>query len=98
VVYIEYGTHEYWPSEKWSYEYVPKHGGDSYKYLTANPQNLGEVEHPRINEAEIILRFNGYWGAYGNHNDPPPGPALHKTWVWPATSTLRCIIPDKSFE
>jgi hypothetical protein len=66
VVYLEYGTHKYWPTDKWSYQWAPKHGGDSsYQYLTGIPPNLGEVEHPLTEEAPIILRSNGYWGAVG---------------------------------
>jgi hypothetical protein len=98
VSYIEYGTHENWPSDIWSYQWAPKHTGNSYHYLSANPPNLGEVEHPRGDHAEIILRFNGRWGGWGRKANPPPGPTLHRSWIWPAGSKLRCRIPESSFQ
>ncbi len=60
IVYVEYGDHEFYPSqfgyvcrgwtpfgtETWC---TPTHNGDDFyrRYLTANIPNLGEVEHPR---------------------------------------------------
>jgi hypothetical protein len=91
VVYIENGSHEFFPSELWRYYGSPNHNGKSYSYLTAKPPNLGEVENPlqETKSANIVLKFNGYWGTYGNHNDPPPGPSLHKNWTYPASSSIR---------
>ena len=105
VVYIEYGGHASWPSEFWDYFGAPKHDGDSHTYLTALPPNLGEVEHPLSDDAQVILQFNGYWGRYagpgvgeGFKNDNSPGAALHWSWLWPFDSMLRQSIPANSFE
>jgi hypothetical protein len=83
VVYIENGSHEFYPSENWTYYGSPNHNGKSYHYLTSTPPNLGEIDYPlhETDEADVVLWFNGYWGAYGNYNDPPPGPVLHKNWT-----------------
>jgi hypothetical protein len=94
VVYIENGTHEFFPSPAWSYYGAPNHNGDAEHYLTSTPPNLGEVEFP-LNEdraTNIILRYNGIWGTFNNNNDPPPGPILHKNWLWPASSSIRWLI------
>ncbi|MEO6315063.1 MAG: hypothetical protein ABIU63_07605 [Chitinophagaceae bacterium] len=94
VVYIENGTHEFFPTEKWKYYGAPNHNGESFNYLTNTPPNLGEAEFP-LNEdraAQVILKFNGFWGTYGKYNDPPLGPILHKNWLWPATSSVRWLI------
>jgi hypothetical protein len=95
VVYIEHGAHEFYPSEYWDFYGAPNHNGKSYHYLTATPPNLGEVEHPlkEAAGAEIILKFNGYWGAYGKANTPAQGPALHQNWLWPASSSIRWQLP-----
>jgi len=103
VVYIEHGTHEFWPSEYGYFEAMPKHGGDSYRFLTAPPPNLGEVEHPRNLLSGVIMLFNGRWGAFSRSlgtfdTSPPPGPALHLEWHWPAGSPLRARIPVDDFE
>lgn len=94
VVYIEYGAHEFWPSEYWSFDFAPKHGGDFYSYLTSTPPNLGEVEHPlsETEASEIILKYNGKWGAFSYSNDPPEGPPLHDQWTWPADSSIRWLL------
>lgn len=87
VVYVEYGTHEFYPSQHWDYYAAPKHTGDSpHSYLTSTPPNLGEVGHPlkETAAASIILHYNGYWGAYSRKNAPPPGPVLHQSkWTQP---------------
>jgi hypothetical protein len=82
VVYIESGAHEFYPTERWSFYGAPKHGGDSFHYLAAAPPNLGEIDHPLAETpaAFAILRFNGLWGTWGNHNTPQPGPPLHLNW------------------
>jgi hypothetical protein len=102
VVYIENGSHEFWPTEKGVF-YVyqlgvaignaPPHGGTdvAHRYLTQSIPNLGEVEAETIatSEAEIVLRYNGSWGAFSRLNSPPPGPPLHTEWTWPANSVIR---------
>jgi len=102
VVYIEYGTHEFWPTEHGAYRaywqgieigQAPPHKGDdvNHRYLTEAPLNLGEVEGIRFPNiaAEIILKFNGFWGTYNHKNTPPHGPPLHTEWTWPAKSKIR---------
>ena len=93
------GAHEFWPSPFWEYTGAQKHGGDDVQdsYLTETPPNLGEVEHPLSEDpfANVVLRFNGYWGTYSRElkvaftNNPPPGPPLHFSWTYPASSSLR---------
>jgi hypothetical protein len=90
VAYVENGSHEFWPSEFWSYAAAPKHTGDSaHAYLAEVPPNLGEVEYPLSAYAAVILRYNGFWGAWSRENHTPPGPPLHTEWLWPANSTIR---------
>jgi hypothetical protein len=76
---------------------MPKHGGDSqYFYLAATPPNLGEVEHPleETEAARIILRYNGYWGAFSHNDDPPPGHPLDFEWTRPPTSSIRWLLTN----
>ena len=87
VVYIEKDGHEFWPFPEGNYKAVNKHRGDGIAFLTAyvpRKINLGELSHP-LNKNEIILRFNGYWGAWhhGAFGYPPPGPTLHCQWKFP---------------
>lgn len=82
VIYIEHGAHEFWPSQHWSFYGAPKHNGLGYRYLTDPPLNLGEVGHHTNEAANLILHYNGRWGAYGNNNGPPPGPPLQSPWLW----------------
>jgi len=111
VVYIECGSHEFWPSPYWNFIFwlteteagfeakAPSHDGDSHAYLTRDVPNLGEVEHPADLKARIILWYNGRWGAFASYKqDPPPGPALHREWTWPPRSALRASIPEDDFE
>jgi len=106
VVYVEAGAHEYWPSEHWGYIYwlggvdyrSPNHNGDDYSYLSKNIPNLGEVENPADENAKIIMRYNGRWGAWGRKNSPPPGPVLHWEWTWPPNTTLRPQVVNDAFE
>ncbi len=97
VVYVEHGGHEFWPTEAWGYQDAPNHNGAdmAHSYLTSAPPNLGEVEHPltEVAEALLILRYNGHWGAYSNNNSPPQGPPLHNQWTWPASSSIRWLLP-----
>lgn len=98
IVYIEHGSHEFFPSEYWNFYGAPNHKGDDadHTFLTPTPPNLGEVEHP-LNEtsgATIILQYDGFWGAYNHDNTPPMGPALHQEFQWPGTSSIRWLLPS----
>jgi hypothetical protein len=98
VVYIEYATHEFWPTTEGSETLTPNHNGDGTSFLTAAPPNLGEVESP-LNEyahAKELMRFNGYWGACCIVNWSPPGPALHTEWTWPASSSVGYLVKDQA--
>ena len=99
VVYIEHGTHEFFPSANWNYYAAPNHNGRSHQFLTSTPPNLGEVEHPFQEDpaAMIILKFNGYWGAYCKANCSPPGPPLHENWAWPSSSSIRWQLNNLTF-
>jgi len=99
VVYIENGSHEFWPTESGKVGttiatetfFTPLHNGDDREnsYFTDTPPNLGEVENPlpETNAAQVILQYNGYWGCYNLANPPPPGPTLHTEWTYPFNST-----------
>ena len=94
VAFVEYGSHEFWPTSHWSAEGAPAHPGDdaAHSYLTQNIPNLGEIEHPLGAEAVVILGYNGSWGYINTDNNPPPGPALHKAWNWfaPLRTPISC--------
>jgi hypothetical protein len=99
VVYIEYATHEFWPTTAGSKHGVPNHNGDGTSYLTATPPNLGEVEAPLSEYAHAaeLMRFNGFWGACcPGVLWAPPGPTLHKEWTWPASSSVGWIMIDQA--
>ncbi len=90
VVFVEYGAHEFWPSANWGAGGAPAHPGDDaqHSYQTHNIPNLGEIEHSMGDEAAILLSYNGSWGYVNTDNNPPPGPALHKTWNWFAPNRM----------
>ena len=93
VVYIEYGAHEFYPTEYWKFLLAPNHDGTDiqHSYFCAVPPNLGEVEHPLLEYegATLIMQFSGYWGAFSSlKNKPGPGPSLHAQWTYPASSSI----------
>ena len=98
VVYIEHSTHEFYPSQYWNYQGAPNHNGDDadHTFLTNTPPNLGEVEHllTETPEAPLVLRWDGFWGAYDHDNTPPMGPAMHQQFTWPASSSIRWLLPQ----
>jgi hypothetical protein len=105
VVYIEHGTHEFWPTSQGVFTghgdvagiefegQAPPHRGDDFdhSYLTENVPNLGEVGHPlaEVEGADIVLHYNGYYGAFSHKNHSPPGPVLHTEWTYPANDPIR---------
>lgn len=92
IVYIEFGSHEFYPSSFWKYLQARNHDGTGgFQYFCAVPPNLGEVEHPLLEYegANIVMQFNGFWGAYSSmNNEPGPGPSLHAQWTYPADSKI----------
>ena len=113
VVYIERDGHEFWPFPQGNFVGANEHTGNGYSYLTAylpGKMNLGELFYPmpdscteRFKDAkQIILRFNGRWGAY-HHGasgviDCPHGPVLHKQWSFPAgQQPSPAMLSDRSF-
>lgn len=101
LVYVEKGTHGMWPSEYWKMCFsvvdwcTNSHAGNGPKYKTnANKRNLGEVDYPlnEVDGAEIILRYNGRWGAYNVQNDNPSGPALHNEYSWASNTIIGNLI------
>lgn len=95
VVFVENGTHEFWPSSKWGAEFAPNHNGDDNFnfYLTKNIPNLGEIQRPMSEEAAVIIGFNGYWGNWNHDNDVSPGPSLHAAWNWYLSDRRAPIAP-----
>jgi hypothetical protein len=97
VVYVEKGSHEYYPTKAWFVSTCPNHDGDGYSFLANTPPNLGEVEHPLTETpySEIILQYSAKWGcSAGKFNSPPSGPSLHSEWTYPASSTIRWLLKD----
>jgi hypothetical protein len=108
VVYVERNSHEFWPTSLGYAIGAGEHTGDCPCYLApydpGAPLNLGEADYPLTDEAHIILRFNGYWGAWHHFGLPPkyrvnnpPGPVLHNEWTWPRNSNLVYRIPLPEF-
>jgi hypothetical protein len=79
VSYIEHSGHANWPTGGWGWVGARKHNGDAEAYLVATPCNLGEKDapDPECRGAEIIMNYNGHWGAGG---DSPEGPAMKQSW------------------
>jgi hypothetical protein len=94
VAFVEFGSHEFWPTSHWGAEGAPAHPGDdaAHCYLTHNIPNLGEIEHALGAEAAVLLGYSGSWGYINTDNDPPPGPSLHKAWNWfaPNRTPISC--------
>jgi hypothetical protein len=82
VVYIEHSGHATWPSARWGWVGARKHEGNGEHYLVTTPPNLGEIgaANPDCPGSDIILHFNGHWGA---KNDGPEGPAMKGSWGTP---------------
>ncbi len=87
LVYIEKGTHAFWPTPEGSIQGAGDHNGTGHHYLTAlrgRAANLGELSRPLPSKDDpraIILRFSGRWGAWHTpRTQPQYGPALHCDW------------------
>lgn len=108
VVYVENGSHEFYPTEAWglltnvgvaAFDSPPHHGDSAYKYLTNPPHNLGEVEAPILCggldsvEKIFVLRFNGFVGTdHGLGGSSPTPMPLHKQWTYPAGSVIAPFV------
>lgn len=69
VAFIEWGTHEAWPSASGSVTAAPQHNGDDVSFLPATIRFLGSLTSPTPAEAPVLF-FNGKWG-------DPPGFIFH---------------------
>jgi hypothetical protein len=94
VVFVEYGSHEFWPTSQWGAQGAPSHNGmdTQHSYLSQQIPNLGEIEHPNGKTASVFIGFNGYWGTWDTLNTSPPGPSLHSSWNWfiPNRTPISC--------
>jgi len=84
-VFVERGSHEFWPTSKWSVRGVPEHTGDdtAHFFLPADIPNLGEIEHPNGDLGMLVVNYLGFWGATADsENNSSPGPSLHGSWNW----------------
>ncbi len=97
VAFIEYATHEFWPTSEGFEDGTPNHDGNGASFLTSTPPNLGEVEAPLTEYpgAMALMRYNGYWGRCCLVNKPPPGPSLHTEWTWPVSSSIGWQLQGK---
>jgi hypothetical protein len=77
-IYVESGTHGSWPTVG-RFSGVGKNRGNGHSYTPKNVTNIGEAYRPRIG-TEVILQFNGRWGAFRRFNSCPPGPVLQSQW------------------
>lgn len=96
VVYVEWGGHEFWPTDAWSIYAASKHNGTGqYSYfgdspvdITANPNTSSTPTIPSQPDVALVTLFSGFWGAPQSYNGPPQGPPLHCEYYWdPATNT-----------
>jgi len=62
---------------------VREHNGIGGAYITHSIPNLGEVGKEFSKSAELILRYEGLWGGWWNHNPSPAGPRKEEMWVGP---------------
>ncbi len=85
-VFVERGSHEFWPTKDWSVRGAPEHTGNDteHTYIPQNIPNLGEIEHPIGDLGKLVVNYKGYWGATSANslNQSSPGPSLHTTWNW----------------
>jgi hypothetical protein len=96
VVYVEWGGHEFWPTDAWTIYAASKHDGTGkYSYfgdspvdITASPNIAVPPTVPAQADVALVTLFSGYWGAPQSDNGPPVGPPLHCEYYWdPATNS-----------
>jgi hypothetical protein len=95
VVYVEWGGHEFWPTDAWAIYAASKHNGTGkYSYfgdspvdITASPNGTNPPTVPSQADIALVTLFAGFWGAPQSYNGPPQGPPLHCEFYWdPATN------------
>jgi hypothetical protein len=95
VVYVEWGGHEFWPTDAWTIYAASKHNGtgkysyfgDSPTDITASSNNSVPPTVPSQADVALVTLFAGFWGAPQSNNGPPQGPPLHCEFYWdPATN------------
>jgi hypothetical protein len=89
VVYVEWGGHEFWPTPDWSIFGASKHNGTGqFSYFGSFPTDVSFPlfidTGPEPDDVQLVHYFAGYWGNPGD-GGPPPGPVLHKEWLWDVT-------------
>ncbi|WP_457607892.1 hypothetical protein [Nitratifractor sp.] len=97
AVYVEKGSHAFWPTEAGGMAGGSPHNGDGHRYLSTlrgELANLGELGHPlpkADSSSAVILRYGGRWGAWHTPGASPQyGPTLHCDWTFPeAESDLQ---------
>jgi hypothetical protein len=92
AVYVEKGSHAFWPTPEGSYPGAADHNGTGHRYLSAlrgAEANLGELTRPLPapeSPHALILRYAGHWGAWHDAGTSLPyGPTLHCDWKFPAS-------------
>ena len=78
VAFIEWGTHEPWPSTTGSVMAAPQHNGNDVSFLPATVRYMGSMTNPTPSEAPLLF-FNGRWGN-------PPGFLFHRISFQPAAA------------
>jgi hypothetical protein len=94
-VYVEANTHGSWPmpceTVGWSGTGLARGNDGDHSYVVENVPNLGELMRPRLG-LEVILHYNGRWGAWGVSSGKPSGPVLHRQqWAEPPGTRLEAI-------
>jgi hypothetical protein len=77
VTFIEWGTHEIWPTTTGSVTAAPRHRGDDVAFLPSAVRFIGSITDPVAAEAPLMF-FNGKWG-------DPPGILFHRISLHPAS-------------
>jgi hypothetical protein len=95
VVYVEWGGHEFWPTDAWTIYAASKHNGTGrYSYfgnspvdITVNANNTNPPMVPSQTDIALVTLFAGFWGGPQSYNGPPQGPGLHCEFYWDPAAT-----------
>jgi hypothetical protein len=95
VVYVEWGGHEFWPTDQWMQYGANNHNGQgTYSYFGSRPVDVTVAPKyqlvqgaelpvlPAQTDVALVTLFAGYWGEPQPLNGPPQGPPLHCEWYW----------------